>query len=67
LPEWSLSAAAAVLVTLGAIGWLRARRAPATATEAQAGDLDAELDVLRSQVLADPRVAADVIKLWMRT
>jgi flagellar M-ring protein FliF len=71
LPEWSLSAAAAVLVMLGAIGWLRARRAPATATatatEAQAGDLDAELDVLRSQVLADPRVAADVIKLWMRT
>jgi flagellar M-ring protein FliF len=67
LPEWSLSAAAAVLVMLGAIGWLRARRAPAPATEAEAGDLDAELDGLRSQVLADPRVAADVIKLWMRT
>ncbi|HEY9098533.1 MAG TPA: flagellar basal-body MS-ring/collar protein FliF [Thiobacillus sp.] len=29
-------------------------------------DFDAELEGTRSQVLADPRVAADVIKLWMR-
>jgi flagellar M-ring protein FliF len=29
-------------------------------------DFDAELDAARSQTLADPRVTADVIKLWMR-
>ena len=29
-------------------------------------DFDAELEIARSQVVADPRVAADVIKLWMR-
>jgi flagellar M-ring protein FliF len=29
-------------------------------------DFDAELDATRSRVLADPRVTADVIKLWMR-
>jgi hypothetical protein len=30
------------------------------------GDFDAELDAVRDRVLADPRVTADVIKLWMR-
>ena len=33
---------------------------------AEAADFDAELDAVRSQVLADPRVTADVVKLWMR-
>ena len=65
LPQWSLAAVAAVLVMLVAFGLLRARRPPAV--EGQADDLDAELEALRGQVLADPRVAADVIKLWMRT
>jgi len=49
---------------LGVAGWRRIRRAPAS--EMQADDFDAELDAARSQVLADPRVAADVIRLWMR-
>jgi len=29
-------------------------------------DFDAELESARYQALADPRVTADVIKLWMR-
>jgi flagellar M-ring protein FliF len=33
---------------------------------AEAADFDAELDAVRSQVLANPRVTADVVKLWMR-
>jgi flagellar M-ring protein FliF len=64
-PQWSLAAAAAILVLLGAIGWLRARRAPAAPV--QADDFDAELDAVRNKVLMAPRVTADVIKLWMRT
>ncbi len=62
--QWPLAAAAATLAVLGVAGWRRVRRAPAS--EMQADDFDAELDAARSQVLADPRVAADVIRLWMR-
>jgi len=61
---WMLAAATAILLLLGAIGWSRSRRAPVI--EVQADDFDAELDAARGQVLADPRVTADVIKLWMR-
>ncbi|MDP1646135.1 MAG: flagellar basal-body MS-ring/collar protein FliF [Thiobacillus sp.] len=64
-PPWALATAAAILLLLGVVGWLRARRAPIT--EAHVEDFDAELDAARNQVLADPRVTADVIKLWMRT
>lgn len=63
LPQWSLGAAAAVLILLAVSAWLRARRPPAAA---EGEDFDAELDAVRSRVLADPRVTADVIKLWMR-
>lgn len=66
LPQWSLAAAAAILILLAASAsaWLRAHRAPVAA--AVGAGFDAELDAVRSQVLADPRVTADVIKLWMR-
>jgi flagellar M-ring protein FliF len=60
---WMLAAAAAILILFAAIGRLR-RRPPADEIEVE--DFDASLDVVRNQVLADPRVAADVIKLWMR-
>ena len=65
IPPWALAAAVASLLVLGTFGWLRARRTPVA--EAQVADFDAELEAARSQVLADPRVTADVIKLWMRT
>ena len=61
---WMLAVAAAILILLGAIGRLRAR--PAPAAEIQVEDFDASLDAVRNQVLADPRVTADVVKLWMR-
>ena len=61
---WMLAAAAAFVLLLGAFGWLRTRRAPAS--EAQEADFDAELEAARNQALGNPRVAADVIKLWMR-
>lgn len=48
-----------------AIAWRRRTRNPA-AVEASADDFDAVLESVRGQVLADPRVAADVVKLWMR-
>ncbi|MHB1186510.1 flagellar basal-body MS-ring/collar protein FliF [Thiobacillus sp.] len=63
LAPWMLAAAAAILILFGAIG-RRFRRAPAA--DIQVEDFDASLDAVRNQVLADPRVAADVIKLWMR-
>jgi flagellar biosynthesis/type III secretory pathway M-ring protein FliF/YscJ len=65
-PAWSpwwLAVGAGVLL-LGAKGWRRARRlqhAPELVTD----DFDAELESARHQALADPRVTADVIKLWM--
>jgi len=61
---WMLAVAVAMLVLLAVIGGRRARRPPAA--EIQVEDFDASLDAMRNQVLADPRVAADVIKLWMR-
>lgn len=64
LPQWSLAAAAAALILLALSAWLRARRTPVVVAEAE--DFDAELDAVRSQVLADARVTADVVKLWMR-
>jgi flagellar M-ring protein FliF len=65
-PEWIAAAAGAALL-LGALAWLRSRRAPGLAAPEVAPDtLDQELDQARSQVLADPRVTADVIRLWMR-
>lgn len=64
LPQWSLAAAAAALILLAVSAWRRARRTPAAVAEV--ADFDAELDAARSRVLADPRVTADVIKLWMR-
>lgn len=65
LPQWSLAAAAAALMLLAVSAWRRARHRPAAAA-AEVADFDAELDATRSRVLADPRVTADVIKLWMR-
>lgn len=65
LPQWSLPAAAAILLLLATWIGLRARRRPVAAAEVEA-DFDVELDAVRSRVLADPRVTADVIKLWMR-
>lgn len=47
-------------------GWLLSRRRAPASGEAAGEDFDAELDATRAEVLADPRVAADVIKLWMR-
>jgi flagellar M-ring protein FliF len=64
LLPWELAAAAAVLLLLGLAAWRRSRRAPLT--EPPIEDFDAELDAARNQVLANPRVTADVIKLWMR-
>lgn len=45
----------------------RRRRRRDEARAAQAGDqFDARLDSLRQRVLADPRVAASVVKLWLQ-
>jgi len=60
-----LAAGAGVLLLLGAMGWWRARRV-APIPEGVTDDFDAELESARNQALADPRVTADVIKLWMR-
>jgi flagellar M-ring protein FliF len=65
LQSWLLAAAAAILVALVAGTRLRARRA--AAAEPMVDDFDAVLDAARSRALDDPRVTADVIKLWMRT
>jgi flagellar biosynthesis/type III secretory pathway M-ring protein FliF/YscJ len=61
---WMPIVAVAVLLVLAAGLWQRPRRMPVI--EPQAEDFDAELDAARNQVLANPRVTADVIKLWMR-
>ena len=64
-PLWLTVIAAGVL--LGGVAWWRHRRLRRPEpTELPLNDFDAELDAARSQALADPRVTADVIKLWMR-
>jgi flagellar biosynthesis/type III secretory pathway M-ring protein FliF/YscJ len=60
---WGLAAGAGALL-LGAMGWWRARRVE-PAAEVIKDDFDAEIESARRQALADPRVTADVIKLWM--
>jgi flagellar M-ring protein FliF len=66
LPPWLLvAAAAAILLALVVIRQRLARQLPPA--QPLADDFDALLDAARSRVLDDPRVTADVIKLWMRT
>lgn len=59
-----LLAGGAVVLVLMLARWRRVR--PAPDTDLLVEDFDGELEATRSQVMADPRVAADVIKLWMR-
>ncbi len=61
---WWLAAMTGGVLVLGGAGWWRARRNPAP--EPPPPEFDTELERARSQTLADPRVTADVIKLWMR-
>lgn len=61
---WWLFGAGAAVVALVLARWRRVRASPGTDLVVE--DFDAELEATRSQVMADPRVAADVIKLWMR-
>ena len=61
---WAPAAAVAILLLLGVAAWRRIRRMPIA--EPHIPDFDAEIETARNQVLANPRVAADVIKLWMR-
>jgi flagellar M-ring protein FliF len=62
---WMLAGVAAILLlAYGVAAWRR--RHPTPAAEPQGDAFDAELEAARNQVLADPRVAADVIRLWMR-
>lgn len=63
LPPWGGAAAAALGVAFAVLAWRR-RRTPEA--EVPAEDFEVELDAARSRALADPRVTADVIKLWMR-
>jgi flagellar M-ring protein FliF len=53
----------AVLALAGFFLWRRREPAPSAPAE---DELDAVLGRLRSEVLADPRIAADVVRLWMR-
>lgn len=63
---WWLAITTAGALLLGG-GWWRQRRSRSPeAAERPLDDFDAELEAVRSQALADPRVTADVIKLWMR-
>jgi flagellar biosynthesis/type III secretory pathway M-ring protein FliF/YscJ len=64
LPLGWLAAGAGGIMLLGAIAWWRLRRPQPI--ELSLDDFEVELDTVRSQVLLDPRVTADVIKLWMR-
>lgn len=56
----------AVVVLAGLAGFARLRRHPPEAMGEPADDFDALLDAARNQTLDNPRVTADVIKLWMR-
>lgn len=62
---WWIAAGVGGLLGLSMIGWWRARRM--SEPDLAIDDFDAELDEARIRVLADPRVTADVIKLWMRS
>ncbi len=64
LTQWGPGAAAGGLLLLLGLIWWRVRRRPPP--ELPADDFDAELEAVRARVQADPRVAADVVKLWMR-
>ncbi len=64
LPPWALAAVAALLGLLVMMIWRR--RGPPPEAPAVEADFDAELDATRNQVMANPRVTADVIRLWMR-
>lgn len=65
VPLWPLAVAAAIVAALVVI---RRRRAqPLPVVEVPLDDFDATLETARSRALDDPRVTADVIKLWMRT
>ncbi len=48
------------------VAWRRRRPVAVAAEEAGDEDFDALLDAARRQTLEDPRVTADVVKLWMR-
>lgn len=61
---WGWLIGAGGLVLLIVMRWRHGRHAQAP--ELVMDDFDAELEVSRNQVMANPRVAADVIKLWMR-
>lgn len=60
--------AAAAAIALLFYAFARRRPVPVSLVEAipPADDFDALLDAARAQTLTDPRVTADVIKLWMR-
>lgn len=60
--------AAAAAIALLFYAFVRRRPVPVSLVETipPADDFDALLDAARAQTLADPRVTADVIKLWMR-
>lgn len=60
--------AAAAAIALLFYAFVRRRPVPVSRVEAipPADDFDGLLDAARAQTLADPRVTADVIKLWMR-
>jgi flagellar M-ring protein FliF len=63
-----LAAAAVIALLFYAFARLRRRPLPVSLVEAipPADDFDDLLVAARVQVLADPRVTADVVKLWMR-
>ena len=63
---WWPALAAAGMLLLGASWWRHRRARSPEAADRPLDDFDAALEAVRSQALADPRVTADVIKLWMR-
>lgn len=65
LPVQWLGAGLAAVLALFMLWRMRARRVGDTAAQ-PVEDFETELGAIRAQVLADPRVAADVVKLWMR-
>lgn len=55
------------LLLLVALFWVRRRRRARTAPEAESAEtLDSLLESARRQTLDNPRVTADVVRLWMR-